>query len=316
MVDISRIRALALEACSGGRSGPKAASGESGWMGWFARQGASQRRKCLQLVAEHYTARGWQHAYRQYADLVRRHVHRGAVVADVGCGRSFEMAQFLLNCGARPHGIDPLGTAQALPPGAVLKVGSVYDIPYEDARFDLIITRSALEHLEWPQAAFREFHRVLRPTGRMIFLTANRYDYASLGAMLVPNAFHGKLVKWMEGRDESDTFPTFYRANSTRALRRLAETVGLHIESLEYYNNYPSYLMFNTWLCRMAIAYDELIRRVSCLCWLQAWIIGVLTKQPLAQAFQAPGQDCSHHVPAERYRDPLAKESRAEAGVR
>jgi SAM-dependent methyltransferase len=230
------------------------------------------------MVARHYNSRGWRHAYRKYEDLVRRHMAPAAVVCDVGCGRSFEMARFLLDCGVRPHGIDPLGATASPPSGAVVKVGSAYDIPYDDNAFDMIICRSLLEHLKWPEAAFREFQRALRPSGRIVFLTANRCDYASMGAMLVPNAWHGKVVKWMEGRDESDTFPTFYRANTARAIRRLAGAAGLHVESLEYYNTYPSYLMFSGLLCRLAIAYDELIRQTPSLHWLQAWIVGVLTK--------------------------------------
>ena len=50
-------------------------------------------------------------------------------------------------------------------------VGSADDLPVPAGTFDAVICTQVLEHLAHPQAALEEFHRVLRPGGRL-FLTA------------------------------------------------------------------------------------------------------------------------------------------------
>lgn len=44
-------------------------------------------------------------------------------------------------------------------------VGDVHDLPLEDNSVDAIICMSLLEHVEEPQKAMREMHRVLKPGG-------------------------------------------------------------------------------------------------------------------------------------------------------
>jgi SAM-dependent methyltransferase len=43
------------------------------------------------------------------------------------------------------------------------------DLPFEDERFDLVIGHAVLHHLPDLDLAFREFHRVLRPGGVVVF---------------------------------------------------------------------------------------------------------------------------------------------------
>ena len=42
-------------------------------------------------------------------------------------------------------------------------------LPFEDGSFDLVLGHAVLHHLPDLDAAFREFHRVLRPGGRIVF---------------------------------------------------------------------------------------------------------------------------------------------------
>lgn len=46
--------------------------------------------------------------------------------------------------------------------------GDVETLPFEDATFDVITTRYSAHHWPNPQAALREFRRVLRPNGRLL----------------------------------------------------------------------------------------------------------------------------------------------------
>ena len=49
-------------------------------------------------------------------------------------------------------------------------------IPVEDSRFDFIVFNQVMEHLPEPFAALREFHRVLKPGGRIIYTAPLFYE--------------------------------------------------------------------------------------------------------------------------------------------
>ena len=237
-----------------------------------------RRERSWAIIRKHYHNRGWRRGYEIYESLLGTLVRQSSVVLDVGCGRDFPMAPLLLHLGAQVHGVDPTIDPQVAHQGVVVKRGLAEQIPYPDTTFDLVISRSVLEHLQYPIEAFREFNRVLKPGGRLLFLTANRYDYVSLIARAIPCALHGSIVRFFEGRNESDTFPTYYLANSVRQIRNLAGETAFAVERLEYLNHYPYLLTFCPFLCRLAIAYDALISGHKHLSWLQAWVIGVLRR--------------------------------------
>ncbi len=43
--------------------------------------------------------------------------------------------------------------------------GSVYELPFADGEFDVVLAHAVFEHLKEPVAALREIHRVLKPGG-------------------------------------------------------------------------------------------------------------------------------------------------------
>ncbi len=142
----------------------------------------SSRAKCEQLVRRHYSDRGWRHVCHAYEALVREHVRPGTTVIDIGCGRDFPAAAWLSGLGAEVHGLDLEGPASSAPPGVQVRAGSVYEMPYGDATFDMAICSHVLEHLQHPRKAMAEIGRVLKPGGRFIFLTPSAWDYVSIAA--------------------------------------------------------------------------------------------------------------------------------------
>jgi SAM-dependent methyltransferase len=140
------------------------------------------------------------------------------------------------------------------------------------------MSRSVFEHLTDPASVYREFARVLRPGGRVVFLTANLWDYGTLVARLVPNRLHGRIVKVVEGRAEEDTFPTAYKTNTRSDVDRLAADAGLAVERFEYLSQYPNYLMFNGLLFALGTAFEKLISRFEFLRFLRGWILVTLVK--------------------------------------
>ncbi|MGH7013992.1 MAG: hypothetical protein ACREEL_07535 [Stellaceae bacterium] len=143
-----------------------------------------------------------------------------------------------------------------------------------------------LEHVTDPDAIFppAEIARVLAPGGCYIGLTANKWDYASLAARIIPNRFHPWIVRRIEGRDEQDVFPTAYRVNTRRAVARQATRHGLELTEFRYLGQYPSYFMFNGALFLAATAYQKLLERIAPLHCLQGWIFFVLRKPDAATA--------------------------------
>jgi SAM-dependent methyltransferase len=135
-----------------------------------------------------------------------------------------------------------------------------------------------IEHVEDPRAVYKEMHRVLKPGGHAIFLTANLWDYVSLIACLVPNRFHGWVVQKTEGRPPEDTFPTRYRTNTRSAISRYSREAGLAVDSLEYLGQYPNMFMFNGTLFLLGTLYEKMLAKVDSLAFLRGWILADLRK--------------------------------------
>jgi SAM-dependent methyltransferase len=100
-------------------------------------------------------------------------------------------------------------------------------LPFALASFDLITANMVLEHVAVPAQLFKEVARVLAPGGLFIAHTPRAFGYTTLLARAVPSSLRPALAKLLQGRAEEDVYPTYYRANSTRALRALAAGVGL-----------------------------------------------------------------------------------------
>ncbi|MCB9852336.1 MAG: methyltransferase domain-containing protein [Phycisphaerales bacterium] len=224
-----------------------------------------------------YHDRGWIHPYAQLRRQVVDRLNASARILEIGCGRDFAEAKQYLTKTPHAIGLDPAIAAGDRRQGARVR-GFGDRLPFADASFDVIVCRSVIEHLMDPLAFFAESARVLKQGGAMFCLTPNRWDYASIVAGMVPNRWHGRIVRFAEGRDEADTFPTYYRANSERALRRIAKMTGLAIRQLEHLNHSPSYLTFSPLLYRVGAAYDRAISATPKLASLRAWLFAEFGK--------------------------------------
>ena len=149
------------------------------------------------------------------------------------------------------------------PPGVKVVRGDLNRLPFRDGSFNLVFSRSVLEHLKEPRHTFRELARVLCPGGRVVAVTPNKYDYASLAARFVPHRFHRHFVRAAAGDAAYDDFPTYFRCNTRRAVKRLCEGTDLRPVRIEYIRHYPYYLMFSRILFLLGVAYDRVITRLG-----------------------------------------------------
>ncbi len=221
--------------------------------------------------------RNEDHPYRIFESRVASTLKAGDTLLDAGCGRTAPVLSKYRGIAGRLIGVDLVDPKDVTGAIEYFKA-DLAALPLPDESVDLIISRSVFEHLVDPDSVYREAERVLKPGGKLIFLTANLWDYATLIARMVPNRLHSKVVKAVEGRPEEDTFPTAYKTNSAGDIRRLAEQSGLQVRSIEYLNQYPNYFMFNAALFMVGVGYERLTSRLSALQRLRGWLLVVIEK--------------------------------------
>ena len=219
------------------------------------------------------------HPYRLFEQRVQSLIGpQTRVLLDAGCGRTVPVLRKFMGQVERLIGVE-LVEFTDVPPGIETHNADLGRLPLPDASVDLIMSRSVFEHLTHPEEVYAEFARVLRPGGRVVFLTANMWDYGTLVARAVPNRFHARIVKRVEGREEEDTFPTAYKTNTRGDVERLARNSGMTVARFEYLSQYPNYLMFNGALFFLGMLYEKLINRFEPLRVLRGWILVTLEKR-------------------------------------
>jgi SAM-dependent methyltransferase len=184
------------------------------------------------------------HPQSRYAGLLGEHLTPGCACLDIGCGDqilpSYAMQlagqKELVNRARLYVGID-LG-------GAICRhllldarvIGSAEHLPFDGGCFDLVTANMVVEHLDNPEVVLGEIRRVLRPGGRFLFHTPNWWDPITMvGSLLPASRFKTRLIYFLEWREPEDVFPTFYRLNSLKRIKTLAEKGGFRVEHLAVY---------------------------------------------------------------------------------
>ena len=189
------------------------------------------------------------------------------VVLDLGAGAGIVRQMDFRSASVRVCGLDLDPRVLSNPHLHEAMVGSAEAIPWGDRQFDLVFADNVLEHLPDPERAFREIHRVLKPGGSFLAKTPNKWHYMPLIARLTPHRFH-RFINRLRGREDQDTFPTCYRANSRRTIRRLAATTGFAVEQLSLIEGRPEYLRLSPVTYFGGLAYERLVnasRHLECL---------------------------------------------------
>lgn len=139
---------------------------------------------------------------------------------------------------------------------AVIKIGD--PLPYDDDRFDLIVSRYVFEHIANPEWAAQELLRVVKPGGWICAMTPNRWGYVALAARLVPNRMHSNALSRVQpGRTAKDVFPTVYRLNRPADVKRF---FGKAADVYAYSTSaVPSYHFGNVLLMRL----EQFVHRLT-----------------------------------------------------
>lgn len=191
------------------------------------------------------------------------------VVLDVGCGRGAygeDPVQYRKNLRilkgkvAKVIGIDVDQEAEGNPFLDEFHLVQDFKWPINDDSIDLIVCDNVLEHIGDPDRFFAELARVLKNGGFLCLRTTNRWNYVGLAATLIPNRYHSAVTSFVQdNRKEEDVFPTVYKCNSTRRLKRMMVKCGFEECVVYGYEGEPSYLSFS----RIAYFFGVLFERIA-----------------------------------------------------
>lgn len=219
---------------------------------------SSKYRRCQAIFDRAYP--NFKDAGTRYHEQVEQFVSPTTRLLDVGCGR-MSLAGKAVENAKLSVGIDLVASDllhnQTVQHSVLANAGR---LPFPHAYFDVLISQWVVEHFDDPVASFQEMGRVLRPGGRLLFLTTNANNYIPLFSRLVPDRVQKTLIHKLLRRPAHESFPTFFKANTRKAIEQVAAQSGFVVEQIDFVAN-PFYLAFNVVLFRGALLFEKITDR-------------------------------------------------------
>lgn len=196
-----------------------------------------------------------------YEGLVAQLAAQGVSWLDVGGGGELfpenpRLARMLADRSQVLVGVDPSANIQQNP-----YVHERVECPIEDFRssrlFDLATMRMVAEHITRPELAIAALARLLRPGGKVVVYTVNRWSPISLFSWLVPFRLHHPIKRLLWHTEEKDTFPVAYAMNTRTELARLFSRGGFrecffaHLDDCRTFHRFPLLSLAELGLCKV-----------------------------------------------------------------
>jgi len=146
-------------------------------------------------------------------------------ILDVGCGEGFTLNILHQNrIGKRLEGVDfqkeAVKLGRKIHPHLKLRQGNIYNLPFKDDSFDLIICTEVLEHLEDPKKALTE---IIRVSKRYLLLSVPNEPY-----FMMANFLRGKnITRWGNDVEHIQHW-------TSGGFRRFTEKEGLKILKIRH----------------------------------------------------------------------------------
>jgi SAM-dependent methyltransferase len=199
---------------------------------------------------------GWQPAATLFREMARSVAPASGRVLDVGAGRK----DFPIDPSPGLHlfGVDPDADAIAKHETLLFRAAARGErLPFAGGSFDLVCSAWVLEHVDMPRAFVREIARVLTPGGRFAFVTPNGWNPVTWVIRAIPNGLHPAIMRRVQHREVSDTYPVRYRINTPKTVERIMGEAGFVREQLVL-NGDPTYLALGPRSFRVAAAAERL----------------------------------------------------------
>jgi len=142
----------------------------------------------------------WDYRNKVAASLLDGNDH---TIVDLGCGEgiALEMAARMFP-GADVFGVDYLAENVEICSRHGLRAirGDLYDLDIPDGSVDAALLQEVIEHLDDPEAAVCEVHRILRPGGKLILVFPNDRTWKFVWRMMLmfkeANYDYGHVRQW------------------------------------------------------------------------------------------------------------------------
>lgn len=183
---------------------------------------------------------GLQYSQTIYEEVLKAQVEPGTEWLDLGCGRRLlppwrqaEEAVLLRRAGLFVGTDLDLDSLKDNKVAQLRIMADAGQLPFRRESFNLVSANMVVEHLATPDRQLIEISRVVRPGGRIIFITPNADGFPTLLTRWFPDVLKRWGARLLEGRAGQDVFPAFYRLNTVEAVTRLAAQSGLRIVKID-----------------------------------------------------------------------------------
>jgi len=206
------------------------------------------------------------------ANMIQSRLPESGMVVDLGAGRGSTSPHPCRRAGITVIGVDSDAEVSENQGLDNYFVQDAESLPFETSSIDAVFSDFTLEHLKAPEKVLAEVSRVLRPGAPFVFRTVNALHYVAICA----SVFRGNLRRAalrQSGRSVDETFPTYYRLNTKRAITRGLRDHAFEIEEMVLVEGPPVYLTFSKTLYRLGVLYERFANGSSQTDFLRANII-------------------------------------------
>jgi len=138
---------------------------------------------------------------------------KGKKLLDFGCG-SGEIAKYFSKYGAEVYGIDSSKTMIRYAKKNIGKraiLGNHENLPFQEAFFDIILSRYALHYLTDLEKAYSQFSRVLKPRGNLCVITQHPiHDFELTGKYTLGEKIEIDLFESLNLKFPSHTMTDYF----------------------------------------------------------------------------------------------------------
>ena len=156
-----------------------------------------------------------------YKQMLAETLRPGMSILSAGCGAGFYVPEYFDQSKYFIVGVD--AQKNLLVDNEFLEniiISDLTDLPLSENSFDLVVSEWVFEHIAEPEKVLRQFSRILRPGGRVVFMTSHLWSPIMLASKLLPTAIHRTIRKQLLSVNDADTFRTYYRMNTQQDLEK------------------------------------------------------------------------------------------------
>jgi len=235
-----------------------------------------KRESCWNIISKYYPEKKTK--YEISSDLILKSINEinscsKVLMMDAGCGHSSGIT-FDLDPNIKLVGADLVFDDLKNNKKVNFRIVSdLNNIPIRDNSLDIVYSNMVIEHLPEPNKFFNEISRIVKGGGYFILATPCIYNIVVIVNKILPDWLSSLLSSWLTGKDSTDVFPAFYRANSIRKIRKLISDTEFEEVDLIMYQPPPSAFVFSEIICKIIILYYKLINKYDIFMFLRGVII-------------------------------------------